>query len=307
MINRRHLRVKVLQTLYAFYQSHNPDLDSGIRELKKNIEKVHDLFVYQLMLLAELRHQEERILEERQQKHLPTEEDLHPNRRFAENRVLVMVSEDENLQKLASEKKISWAEERDLVRKLLRQIQNSNYYKTYIETESIDESADLRFVIKMLEKDIVDFEPLHSFYEEKSIYWIDDWELVHKKLIKTIKLSVENGCRLLLPDLFRDISDREFAFELFKRAILNHQEFFQMISAKTQNWDADRIALMDMIIMELAITEVLKFPDIPVKVSLNEYIELSKMYSTPKSKVFVNGVLDKLLEEFVKERKIAPY
>lgn len=306
MINRRHLRVKVLQTLYAFFQSHNQDIESGLKELKKNIDKVYDLYIYQLTLLAELKYQEERILEERQVKQLPTEDDLHPNRRLADNAVLNMITEDEKLQKLAADKAIHWREERDMVRKLLREIKTSGYFKNYMDTASGDASTDLRFVLKMLEKDVVSFEPLHSFYEEKSIYWIDDWELVHKMLLKTIRNSADQAMHLQLMDLYKDPTDRAYAIELFEKVILNHEAFNQIISAKTRNWDADRIALMDMIIMEMALTEILKFPDIPVKVSLNEYIELSKMYSTPKSKFFVNGILDKLVEEFVKEKKIIP-
>ncbi len=296
-----------MQTLYAFHQSHNTEIQSGANELRRNIEKVYDLYIYQLMLLAELRHQEERILEERQMKQLPTEEDLHPNRRFADNRLLVMISEDERLQKVAAEKKIDWGGERELVRKLLKKVKESEYCKNYLNTPADDVTTDLRFLFKMLEKDVVSFEALHSFYEERSIYWIDDWELVHNKIIKTLKLSAEKGLQLQLSDLYNDESDRDFAFKLFEQAVLNHQHFNQIISEKTQNWDVERIALMDMLIMELALTEILKFQDIPVRVSLNEYIELSKMYSTPKSKVFINGVLDKLLEEFVKERKIIPY
>jgi len=306
MINRRHVRVKVLQSLYAFHQSHNQDLNAGVNELMKSMEKVYELYLYQLSLLVAILSQEERFLEERSMKQLPTEEDLHPNRRFVENSLLRMLAEDETLQKRAEEKGIHWREDMELVRKLLRTIKESGYYKAYMETETGDQKADLRFVIKMIEKDIISFEPLHYFYEEKSIYWIDDWELVYKMMLKTLKTAAERG-QLDLMSLFKDPSDRDFAQNLFQKAVLNHDAFHEIISQKTRNWDVERIALMDMIIMEMALTEILKFPEIPVKVSLNEYIELSKMYSTPKSKIFVNGVLDKLVDEFVKEKKITPH
>ncbi len=306
MINRRHLRVKILQCLYAFYQSHNQELDSGVNELMKSIEKVYDLYLYQFTLLVALVRQEEQILDERQRKHLPTEEDLHPNKRFINNKILRMLEQDATLEKMASARGIHWQDHMDLVRNLLKHIKHSSYYNAYMQAEDGNEKDDLRLVIRMIERDIVDFEPLHYFYEEKSIYWIDDWELIYKMMLKTLRASVEKG-QVELMTLFKDPTDRDFAQTLFQKAVLNHEAFNEIISQKTKNWDVDRIALMDMIIMEMALTEILKFPEIPVKVSLNEYIELSKMYSTPKSKVFVNGVLDKLLDEFVKEKKIVPY
>jgi transcription antitermination protein NusB len=159
----------------------------------------------------------------------------------------------------------------------------------------------------MLNKSILPFEPLHSFYEEKSIYWLDDWELVNKTIIKMLKLCAESGGELVIPGLYKDISDRQFAIELFKRTIVNQADFDKIISAKTKNWDMERIALMDVIIMQMAISEILKFPEIPVKVSLNEYIELSKMYSTPRSNIFVNGVLDKLVDDFTEQKLISRY
>ena len=304
MLNRRHLRVKVLQSLYAYHQSHNQEIASGEKELLFGIEKIYDLYLYQLTLLGELVSQEERIIEDNRLKRLPTQEDLNPTRRFVDNACLKMIAGDENLQKRAKTRGISWNNDRELVRKLLARVKSQNYYSEYMSSSSDDSEEDTRFVIKLFKKDVLPFELLHSLYEEKSIYWIDDWELVSKMLIKTLKQSDVGHGKLALMDLFKEESDKVFAIELFRKAIINHSTFNEIISSKTRNWDVERIALMDMIIMEMALTEVLKFPDIPVKVSLNEYIELSKMYSTPKSKIFVNGVLDKLVEQFNREGKI---
>ena len=304
MLNRRHLRVKVLQSLYAYHQSHNQDIASGEKELLYGIEKIYDLYLYQLTLLGELISQEERIMEENRLKRLPSPADLNPNRRFVDNACLKMIAENENLQKRASARKISWSNNQELVRKLLSKLKSQKYYAEYLDSSDEGPEEDTRFVIKLFKKDILPFELLHSFYEEQSIYWIDDWELVSKMLIKTLKQSDISNGKLALMDLFKDETDKGFAIELFRKAIINHRSFNEIISSKTRNWDVERIALMDMIIMEMALTEVLKFQDIPVKVSLNEYIELSKMYSTPKSKVFVNGVLDKLVEQFNREGKI---
>lgn len=307
MLNRRHLRVKVLQSLYAFYQSNNDDLTAGEKELLFGIEKIRDLFLYQLALFAELLTEEERIIEENLSKHLPSHEDLHPKRRFLDNQCLLMIAGNEVLKKALREKRIGWQTEKELLRKLMLTIRDQSYYKTYVAAESTDLREDIRFVVTLLNKSILPFEPLHSFYEEKSIYWLDDWELVNKTIIKTLKVASASEGHLDFPGLYKDASDREFARELFKRTIINKAEFDNIISAKTKNWDTERIALMDMIIMQMAISEILKFPDIPVKVSLNEYIELSKMYSTPKSNVFVNGILDKLVEDFTRQKLISAH
>jgi N utilization substance protein B len=305
MLNRRHLRVKVLQGLYAFFQSGNNDLALGEKELLFGIEKIFDLYLNQLSILGELFLQEERALEDNRNKHLPTAEDLNPNTRLADNKVLQMIATHKAIASHCQQRKISWANNHDIVRKLLSHVKLQNYYHVYMSKDETSFADDLEFVVRLIKKDLVNFELLHNYYEDISIYWIDDWELVNMMLVKTLKaIDPEKGQGLLLMDLFKEDEDRQFARELFKRTVLNHQELDGHISAKTQNWDLERIALMDIIIMKMALTEILKFPEIPVKVSLNEYIELSKMYSTPKSKIFVNGVLDKLVEDFMRDNKI---
>ncbi len=305
MLNRRHLRVKVLQSLYAFYQSDNEDLAAGEKELLFSTEKIYDLYLYQLMLLVAMAEEEERVLEENLNKPLPSHEDLHPNRRFAENLCLQLLRNNAKLLKDARGRRINWQMNRDLVRKIVNNLRQQQYYHNYLQINDSGFDDDVRFVISVLKKTVMPFENLHAFYEEKSIYWLVDWELVNKMVIKTLKNAAEANGEIEILALYKDPSDKVFAKELFKRTILNHEESDKVISAKTKNWDMERIALMDVIIMQMALTEILKFPEIPVKVSLNEYIELSKMYSTPKSKVFVNGVLDKLVEDLVKEKKIS--
>lgn len=305
MLNRRHLRVKVLQSLYAYYQSNNEDLSTGAKELMHSIDKVYDMYLHQLILLAELADEEERIIEENLSKHLPSHEDLNPNRRFVDNHCLLRLRNNEKLQKKAHERHVNWQENKDLIRKITNNLRQQQYYQNYLVNNDTNYDNDTRFVIRVLKKTVMPFENLHAFYEEKSIYWLVDWELVNKMVIKTLKNAIESEGEIQIMELFKDPSDKVFAKELFKRTVLNHNEFDKIISAKTKNWDVDRIALMDMIIMQMALTEILKFPEIPIKVSLNEYIELSKMYSTPKSKVFVNGVLDKLVEDLVCEKKIS--
>lgn len=304
MLNRRHLRVKVLQSLYAFFQSGEKDLNKGEKELLFGIGKIYDLYLFQFSLLKELVYAAENYFEEKKNKKLPLPEDINPNKKFLDNIILSGIYNCESLTSLTNERNISWKGQEELVRKLLHQVIDSEIYAKYINNDNLTIEKDLNFVIDIFLDKICTSELLHSFYEETSIYWLDDWEMVNIMLVKTLKLFDKDTGELKLMPLYKDPEDKVFARELFKRTILNSEEFDPMISKRTKNWDIERIAMMDIIIMKMAITELLKFSEIPVKVTLNEYIELSKMYSTPKSKIFVNGVLDKLVEELQKEQKI---
>jgi len=305
MLNRRHLRVKVLQSLYAFFQSGNSSLVAGEKELLFGIDKIYDLYLYQLSLIAEIGYQAERIIEENKTKRIPTKDDLNPNKRFIDNLCLNSISGNSKLQKKLSQHKISWTNDSEVPRKIFLQFRESKAYADYMSAPGNGFEQDRDIILKLLNIHICEFELLHYFYEERSIYWLDDWELINKMIIKSLKsLTGKPGEEFELLPLYKDPDDQRFAIELFHKTILNDKEFSPLIAAKTQNWDIERIALMDIIIMKMALTEIIKFPDVPVKVSLNEYIELSKMYSTPKSKIFVNGVLDKLVEELIANKTI---
>jgi transcription antitermination protein NusB len=306
MLNRRHLRVKVLQSLYAFFQSGNTALPVGEKELLFGIEKIYDLYLYQLCLIIETGKLARKIIEDNKNKHIPSREDLNPNTRFINNKCLMSISGNSDLEKKLKDRKISWAKSPEIVKKIYSQFKEGKHYQAYMEMPQSGFEQDRDLILKLLKNYICENELLHHFYEETSIYWLDDWELVNKMIIKGLK-AMENGSAAQVFEvmqLYKDSEDKEFAVDLFRKTIINAKEFGPMIAAKTQNWDIERIALMDVIIMKMALTEILKFPNIPIKVSLNEYIELSKMYSTPKSKVFVNGVLDKLVEELAKDNKI---
>ncbi len=306
MLNRRHLRVKVLQSLYAFFQSGNTALTIGEKELFYGIEKIYDLYLYQLSLIIEIGKQAQRKIDDNKNKQVPSADDLTPNTRFVNNKVLLAISNSESLEKKISQRKISWAKAPEVVRKIYLQFKDSKHYQTYLSSQQSSYEQDRDLMLKLLKNYICENELLHHFYEENSIYWLDDWELVNKMIIKSLKSITNESEPVFEPmKLYKDIEDKDFALELFRRTILNEKEFAPMIASKTQNWDIDRIALMDIIIMKMALAEIIKFPQIPVKVSLNEYIELSKMYSTPKSKIFVNGVLDKLVDELANENKIS--
>jgi transcription antitermination protein NusB len=305
MLNRRHLRVKVLQSLYAFFQSGGNDLNKGEKELLFGIDKIFDLYLYQMLLLSEILHIAEFSIEENKIKKLPNPEDLNPNIKFINNRLLKAIQSNSILNKAANDRNISWNEQHEMIRKIYHQIQSSNHYEKYMNKKETSLNEDVDFITDILLDEVCNYDSLHSFYEEMSIYWLDDWEMVNKMLVKTLKAFVENSdTDFKLMPLYKDPEDKVFACELFKKTILNSDDISPMISNRTQNWEIERIALMDILIMKMAITEILKFPEIPVKVTLNEYIELSKMYSTPKSKIFVNGVLDKLVEELYEANKI---
>jgi transcription antitermination protein NusB len=265
------------------------------------------MYLYQLSLIISIRAQAGRISEENKRKRLPSKDDLNPSLKFINNQCLALIDDNVELSALLDKRKINWSSEPEIPRKLFNQIRETSIYQEYMEKPGQSFEDDCEVIVKLLKNHICEFELLHHFYEEKSIYWLDDWELVNLMIIKSIRLMHENNQRreFSIMSLFKDPDDRRFAIDLFHKTILNDKEFIPLIAAKTQNWDIERIALMDIIIMKMALAEIIKFPEIPVKVSLNEYIELSKMYSTPKSKVFVNGVLDKLVEELIHDKKIS--
>jgi len=301
MLNRRHLRVKVLQVLYAFFQKANDNLDSGEKELFFNINKTYELYLHQLLLIGELGYAAERFSEERKSNNLPFSIDKHTGLKFPENQIIKLLRNSESLSKACKDNDVSWTNEYDLVRKIFMHIRRSEMFRDYIEKDTHTFDDDKRFVLKIYKTLVCDFELLHNYYEDKSIYWIDDWELVFRMTQKTIKETSESDDELKLLNLFKEESDKKFARELFHKTILNSKDFDPLISEKTKNWDIDRIALIDIILMKMALAELLKFPEIPIKVTLNEYIELSKVYSTQKSKVFINGVLDKLAVDLQKD------
>lgn len=304
MLSRRHLRVKVLQALYAYFQSEKNDLLAGEKELNLSIEKVYDLYISQLLIFPELTHAASFQIEERKNKKLPTSEDLNPNYKFVNNLLIKKIEEDKTLASKVNQRKINWTGEKELIRKLFAKIQKSEVYENYMRNRENLFSEDKEFTAQIFKKFIADDELLLHFYEERSIYWMDDFELVNSMLLKSLKQTKEDEPIIIL-NLFNDEEDdRKFMIELFRKTIINSKEYEDMISKKTKNWEVERIAAMDVLIMKMALAEVLNFSNIPVKVSLNEYIDISKRYSTPKSNVFINGVLDKIFNELKADNKI---
>ena len=305
MISRRIIRIKVLQILYAFYTSPEKSINNTERELFFSLQKTYDLYHFLLALPIEIVKYAESRIELRKNKHFPTEEELNPNRRFVDNRLIAQLRENEALNKYLERWKITWVNDPELVQKLHNELEEQDFFKRYMNATEDSYTADRKLVEDFLTEIVLCSEDIDGFLEEQSIYWNDDLDFVVSMIIKTIKRFKETSSPgIALMPMFKDDEDEQFAKDLYRKAVLNHEDNYKLVQQHTVNWEVERIAFMDILILELAITEFLYFPSIPTKVSLNEYIELSKYYSTEKSRNFINGILDKTLKDLKKENKI---
>lgn len=307
MVNRRYLRIKVFQALYAYIQTENADKDKIEQDVFKSINKLYDLYLYMLRLILELHGVAEEIIEQNRQKRLPTPEDLNPNLKFVENEVFRIFKENEILKRLLDKGKINWKDQHDTLRKTFKAFREDEVYQQYMANPSRSLKEDKELVTYLFNEYLALNDVVHTVLEEKDIYWQDDMAAAAVTVGKTIAhLQEGDGVHSnILPDLYKDKADDQvFVKELFRKALLFRDEYETMIAAKAQNWETDRIAFLDMLLMQMALTEFEHFATVPVKVTLNEYIELAKMYSTPKSKMFINGVLDKLLAEMKDKGRI---
>ena len=301
-MNRRHLRIKVLQELYAFYQTEESDYVTRERELVGSVEKIYDQYLFWMSVFRELRYFAENKIEENKSKRLPTKEDLSPNTRFIDNKVFELFAVNQNLRAEIEKRKLGWSNEQDIIKKLFKEIASSETYALYMSDDDNDLETHKQFAVKIFKDVIANFDLIHYYLEEKSIFWVDDIDLVCSMVIKTIKLIDADFDEFTrMPTLYKQDDDEEEFFKtLFRRTVSRDEETSELIVSKTDNWELDRIAKMDVILMKMAITEALEFNTIPVKVTLNEYIEISKFYSTPKSNGFINGILDRVFEELKK-------
>lgn len=293
MLNRRHLRIKVLQTLYAFYQEGEGDAGKAEKALFFSIDKMEEMYIYLLTLIVEMQGAAIDRIEAGKNKQLPSKEDLHPNTKFVTNRPLRILANSKALRKKAEDLGVTWSDNRDLVKKEFKMLIETEDYKEYMESEERGFAHDRDFLLRFFKRHMINFELLHDYFEEKSVFWNDDLDLISSMSIKTIKTIKENDDDVELLPLWKGDDDEEdFVKTLYRRSLSLAEENESIISEYTKNWEIERIALMDTILMKMAMAEVRSFPSIPAKVSMNEYIELSKYYSTPKSNGFINGVLD---------------
>jgi len=304
MINRRLLRTKVLHAFYAFEKRGGEKLDLAEKELFHSIEKMFELYYLLFLLLIEIADYSKSRIDLALKKRKPTEEDLNPNIKFIDNWFVRELRENSTFKEVIEKKKITWVNYQDVVRKLFQVISASDDYQDYMKNPT-GPKEDKKFIIKIFSNYIAASEDIYQCLEEQSIYWNDDIEFTLSRIVKSIKNSSPGNIPLpRMDEIITNNDDRIFSKNLLRKAILNHIDNKKLIEKYVENWDVDRIALMDILIMELAITEMVAFSDIPVKVSLNEYIELSKTYSSNKSGIFINGILDKITENLKKEKII---
>ncbi|NLI71334.1 MAG: transcription antitermination factor NusB [Bacteroidales bacterium] len=305
MINRILLRIKVLQILYAHYKGCGNSISLAEKELFYSIEKAYELYFHMMQLAVEVTHYAAKKIDARKNKLRPTEEDLNPNTRFIDNSFVKQISKNRFLNDFLKERKISWANEQDTVKMVYDLVVESEYYAEYMSAESADYARDKDIWRKIYNKIILRCENFYDSIEDQSIYWADDLGIVVSFVIKTIKrFKLENGAEQELLPMFKSDEDKEFASELIQNTLKNEEEYRQLIDKHTRNWDLDRIAFMDILIMQTALAEIMSFPTIPINVTLNEYIEISKSYSTEKSATFINGVLDNAVKELKAANKL---
>jgi N utilization substance protein B len=305
MISRRIVRTKVLQILYSYYSSSEESLSNHEKELFFGLKKSYDLYHYLFLLVIDIADYAEKRIEINKAKHRPTQDDLNPNTKFIHNKMIGQLRQNKKLQLYLDQTKLSWVNHPELIKELYNALVESDYFREYMDDKTSSFDKDRRLVDQMFNKLILTSEELYQVLEEQSIYWNDDVEFCVSMISKTLKKFSEFSREdLPLMPMFKDEDDRIFARDLFRKSITNHTELRQLIDEHSKNWDIERIAFVDILIMQLALAEFLYFPSIPTKVTLNEYIELSKFYSTEKSRNFINGILDKALRDLKEVGKI---
>lgn len=284
--------------LYAFNRREDDDLSKAEKELLFSIGKTYDLYHYLLLLVIEIADTASDKIERALHKKIPSFEDLNPNRRFVDNKIIIQLRENEALNAHIARNKLSWANYPHIPRILYNDMTSWDAYIEYMSSGEINYQTDKKFIIRLITELFSQSEDLLNCLEEQSIYWNDDIEYVVIMIEKTLKkFKADSRGRTPLMPLFKNEEDSEFVKTLFRKAVINNKKCSSLIDENTTNWEVDRIALMDIMVMELAITEVLEFPEIPVKVTLNEYIEIAKYYCTSKSSTFVNGILDNIVKD----------
>lgn len=305
MISRRLLRIKVLQVLYAHYKSEGKSINHSEKDLFFSIEKTYDLYHLLQLLIIDVKDVANEKIELAKLKQMPTHDDLHPNTRFIENKLILQFQENYRLHKYIRSKKLSWGNYPELVKNLLRKLQESKEYKIYMKVEDNDYEADKKIIIDFITFHMVDYDDFLQAIEEQSIFWNDDVEFIASMLIKTIKkYKPYHNFNGPVFRLFKSDEDMKFVKHLLRKSILKEKDYRGLIEKYTVNWDIERIAYMDILVMQLAISELIEFPEIPVKVSLNEYLEIAKFYCTDRSSKFINGILDKIVHDLRRSKII---
>ncbi|HEX2395954.1 MAG TPA: transcription antitermination factor NusB [Bacteroidales bacterium] len=297
MISRRILRIKILQLLYAYFQGADSSINKYEKELFFSIQKTYDLYHYLLLLIIDIADYANSRIDIARQKMIPTREDLNPNTKFVENSIIKQLRVNRQFNQYLNSNKLSWVNSPELIKKLHNRIRMTSYFKEYMEKPDRNYEQDKKLIIDIFTTEIVDAEGIYQTLEEQSIYWNDEVEFVISMIAKTIKdFHEDQNEDAPLMSLFKNDDDREFARDLFRKSVVHKEEYTKLIESYTENWDVERIAFLDMLILVMAITEAIAFTSIPTRVTINEYLEIAKFYSTEKSSVFINGLLDKIFK-----------
>ena len=304
MLNRRHIRVKVMQSIYAMHQKNSDEIEKEEKFLYHSIDNILDLYLIMVSSLVEIKKKEVVFLETSSKKHLATPEEKNPNKKFVNNAVLQILEESNSISIALETRKINnWSMNDDYILILLNEVKKSELYQNYMQTKTSTFEEDKQFVVDLFTEVIAPNDKLYEYLEDNKLTWIDDIPMVNTQIQKQLR-QIKEGDEFRVPKLYKDQEDKEFVSLLFRKTVLNEIELAKEYIDKTPNWDSERIAEIDTIILKLAICEFLKFPSIPVKVTINEYLELAKEYSTPKSSIFINGILDNLVKDFTNDGKM---
>jgi N utilization substance protein B len=311
MLSRRVLRIKAMQAVYSFFQSDTENLDAAEKNMLKSIDQIYDLFVYQVSLLIEIVEVARRSMDTARQKYFPTNEELHPNNRFIDNKVVKIIENNRDYMRRYDNLKINWTDRYDLIKKIYLEIKATKEFDEYLGSENDTFMADVKFIQAVYENHLVERDDFQQIYEEQNIHWANDFDIVNYLIVKSLKSMLENYDEDIPffklfshPSITEEKEDKEFVVNLLRKTVIHSEKYHKMIEEKLENWEIERIALMDIILIKMALCELQEFNTIPIKVTLNEYIEMSKIYSTPKSHVFVNGILDKTVKELKENGKI---
>lgn len=306
MLSRRHIRVKVMQLVYAFNGSENVDLKLPKKLLLQSMEDMYNLYLLLISLVIEVHTRAESHLDKSKLKHLATQQEKNPSKKLIENKVLQQLELNTALHEVIKKRKPNdWKLDNEYIDIIFKKILESDIYRNYMDSNKNSYNEDKKFVLDVYKIIIAPDEKLYNYLEDKKLTWMDDLPVVNTGIVKLLKKAKENTPEsYFLPMLYKDDEDKDFAIQLLTKTILNQKKYNEEIAVKTTNWDSDRLAVLDSILLKMAVCELQNFPSIPTKVTINEYLEIAKEYSTPKSSVFINGILDKIVKEYAENGKL---
>ena len=304
MINRELIRIKVVQLSYAYYQNGSKNIDTAEKELMFSLSKAYDMYNYLLALIVGITREARRHVEVAEAR-AKREGTALPSTKFIYNRFALQLEQNKMLNDFMESQKKSWDDQPEFLKKIYLQIADSEIYKEYMDSADDDYQTDRELWRKLYRTLIQDNADLDALLEEQSLYWNDDKEVVDTFVLKTIKRFDEknSASQELLPE-YDSEEDKDYARKLFRATILNGEEYQHYMSEASRNWDFSRLAYMDIVIMQIAIAEMMTFPSIPISVTINEFVELAKLYSTPRSAGYINGMLDAIAHHLVETGRL---